>query len=98
MKIGTKVNVELIADDRFLGSCRDLETKLSAYISSLSTAIYGEGVELYEVGDTRKLDFKGDEPGSQLRKSFTLVLTKNLTKNKVYEIINQVRPQPLKFY
>lgn len=34
----------------------------------------------------------------QLRQTFRLVLTKNLSKKEVFRIINQFKPIPLKFY
>jgi len=98
MEINTLVKGTIIADGRFLGNCQNVETLLSVYFSSLKTAIYGEGLELYELGKERFLNnWGGSEKESQIRKDFTLILTKKLSKNSVYEIINQVQSQPLKF-
>ncbi len=35
-----------IADERFLGSCANVETLISVFRSSLKTAVSGEGIEI----------------------------------------------------
>lgn len=98
MKIGTKFNITLIADERFLGNCANVETLLSVHRSSLKTAIYEEGIEIYSLGEERLLDnWQGTEKEVQLRQDVTLILSKPLSKNKIYEIINQVQAQPINF-
>lgn len=98
MKVGTKFKITLIADARFLGNCANIETLLSVKRTSLKTAISGEGIGVWEVGEERLLDnWQGEEKEIQLRQDFTLMLSKNLTKNDVYKIINQVQSQPIKF-
>lgn len=94
MNIGTVVNGQLIVDERFLKNA-DLDTAISAQRNSLTTAIHGEGIEVYEMGEERRL--KWEDETEQIRQSFRLVLTKKLTKNRIYEIVNQVRAQPLTF-
>lgn len=98
MNIGTKLKIELIADGRFLGNCANVETAISVQRSSLKTAIHGEGLEIYEASKERFLnDWQGNENEPQIRQTIILMLSKKLTKNRIYEIINQVRPQPIKF-
>lgn len=98
MKTETKFKITLIADERFLGSCANVETLLSVHRSSLKTAIYGEGIEIYSLGEERLLDnWQGTEKEVQLRQDVTLILSKPLSKNKIYQIINQVQAQPINF-
>ena len=98
MKTGTKFNITLIADGRFLKNCASIETLLSVKRSSLKTAIYDEGIEIYSLGEEKLLDnWQGTEKEPQLRQKVTLILSKSLTKNKIYEIINQVESQPIDF-
>lgn len=98
MKTSTKFKITLIADERFLGSCANVETLLSVHRSSLKTAIYGEGIEIYSLGEERLLDnWQGTEKEVQLRQDVTLILSKPLSKNKIYGIINQVQAQPINF-
>lgn len=98
MKAGTTFKITLIADARFLGNCANIETLLSVKRSSLKTAISGEGIGVWQVEDERFLDnWRGDEKEPQLRQDITLMLQKPLSKNKVYQIINSVESQPLKF-
>jgi hypothetical protein len=98
MKTETKFKITLIADERFLKSCVNVETLLSVYRSSLKTAICDEGIEIYSLGEERLLDnWQGTEKEVQLRQDITLILSKPLSKNKIYEIINQVQAQPINF-
>lgn len=98
MKAGTTFKITLIADARFLGNCTNLETLLSVKKSSLKTAISGEGIGFWEVGEERLLnDWQGKEKEPQMRQDFILMLQKPLSKNEVYKIINSVESQPLKF-
>ena len=98
MKIGTFVKLTLIADERFLGHASDLETLISVHRTSLRTAIFGEGLQYFEIGNERVLaDWEGTENEKQIRQDFTLILTKPLSKDSIYKIINQVQSQPLKF-
>jgi len=98
MKAGTTFKITLIADARFLGNCANVETLLSVKRTCLKAALSGEGVGVWEVGEERLLDnWKGEEKEIQLRQDFTLMLSKNLSKNDIYKIINQVESQPLKF-
>ena len=99
MNANTIVELTLIADERFLVSCVDLKTLLSVKRSSLRTALYDEGLEVYSFGEERLLDnWQGEEKEKQLRQDVKLIVTKKLTKNKIYQIINQVEAQQLKFY
>ena len=43
----TLVSLTLIADERFLGNCSNVETLIAIKRDSLRTAIYGEGLEFY---------------------------------------------------
>lgn len=98
MKTETKFKITLIADERFLKSCANVETLLSVHRSSLKTAICDEGIEIYSLGEERLLDnWQGTEKEVQLRQDITLILSKPLSKNKIYEIINQVQAQPINF-
>ena len=98
MNPNTIIKLTLIADERFLGSCANVETLISVHRSSLKTAIYGEGIELFKIGEERVLDnWNGSEKEKQIRQDFELITTKKLTKNKIYQVINQVQSQPLKF-
>ena len=82
MKVGIKFKIELIADSRFLGNCRDLETLIAIQRDSLKTAISGEGIEIYRFGSQRYLKSEGWEDGeSQIRQYVTLILNKPLTQN-----------------
>ena len=82
MKTGTTFNITLLAVKR----------------DSLRTAIYDEGIEFYSFGEERVLDnWQGTEKEKQIRQNITLILSKPLSKNKIYQIINQVESQPIKF-
>lgn len=85
MNIGTMVSGELIVDERHIKNT-NLETAISAQRSSLRTAIHNEGLELYELGEERKLTFNDET--KQIRQIFRLVLTKNLSKKQIYSIID----------
>jgi len=98
MKTGTTFNITLIADERMLGNCANCETLIAVKRSSLRTAIYDEGIEVYALGEERVLDnWQGTEKEKQIRQNITLILSKPLSKNKIYQIINQVESQPIKF-
>jgi len=98
MKTGTTFNITLIADERMLGNCANCETLIAVKRSSLRTAIYDEGIEVYSLGEERVLDnWQGTEKEKQIRQNITLILSKPLSKNKIYQIINQVESQPIKF-
>ena len=98
MKTGTTFNITLIADERMLGNCANCETLIAVKRSSLRTAIYDEGIEFYSFDEERVLDnWQGTEKEKQIRQNITLILSKPLSKNKIYQIINQVESQPIKF-
>ena len=98
MKTGTTFNITLIADERMLGNCANCETLISVKRSSLRTAIYDEGIETYSFGEEKVLDnWQGTEKEKQIRQNVTMILSKPLSKNKIYQIINQVQSQPIKF-
>ena len=98
MKQGTQFEITLIADERFLGSCVNVETLISVFRSSLKTAVSGEGIEIYSFGEERVLDdWQGAEKEKQIRQKVTLILAQKKTKNEIYKVINQVRSQPIKF-
>lgn len=98
MNTNTIIKLTLIADERFLGNIQDCETLISVHRNSLKTAIYGEGIEFLNIGKERELDnWNGTEKEKQIRQDFELITTKKLSKNKIYQIINQVQSQPLKF-
>lgn len=98
MKTGTAFNITLIADERMLGNCANCETLIAVKRDSLRTAICDEGIEIYSLGEERLLDsWQGAEKEVQLRQDITLILSKPLSKNKIYEIINQVQSQPINF-
>lgn len=98
MKTGTTFKIELIADDRFLGNCKDVETLISIKRSSLKTAIHNEGIEIYNLCSERVLDKWSDGSDTkQIRQEIVLILSKPKSKNDIYKIINQVRAQPIKF-
>ena len=97
MKTGTTFNITLIADERMLGNCANLETLISVKRSSLRTAIAGEGICIYSMGEERVLDNFADQKEKQIRQNITMILSKPLSKNKIYQIINQVESQPIKF-
>ena len=96
MNAGTVVNGTLIvsSDDSRLKNT-DIRTAISAMRSSLKTGIHGEGLELYELGDERKLEWP--DGVVQIRQKFRLVLTKKLTQNQIYTVVNGVQAQPLTF-
>ena len=98
MKTGTVFNITLIADERMLGNCANCETLIAVKRDSLRTAIYDEGIEVYSFGEERILDnWQGTEKEKQIRQNITMILSKPLSKNKIYQIINQVESQPIKF-
>ena len=97
MKTGTTFNITLIADERMLGCCANLETLISVKRSSLRTAIAGEGICIYSMGEEKVLDNFADQKEKQIRQNITMILSKPLSKNKIYQIINQVESQPIKF-
>lgn len=94
MKVGTKITGQLIVDDRFCTNC-SLETAISVELSSLKTAVFGEGLEIYDLENPRKLTFV--DGTKQIRQRFTLILTEKKTKDHIYTVVNLVRAQPLKF-
>ena len=73
----------------------DLEAAISVQRSSLKTAVYETGMEIYDLGSERLLTW-ADET-KQIRQNFTLIMTRPLTKNQAYDIVNSVKAQPLKF-
>lgn len=83
MDTGTLINIELISDQKLL-KFTDLDTDISVKRTSLITAIYGEGIEVYEMGEEIK------EGGEKIKQKVSLILTKKLTKKKIREIIHQV--------
>ena len=97
MKTGTTFNITLIADERMLGNCANCETLIAVKRDSLRTAIYDEGIEFYSFGEEKVLDNFADQKEKQIRQNITLILSKPLSKNKIYQIINQVESQPIKF-
>ena len=97
MKTGTTFNITLIADERMLGCCANLETLISVKRSSLRTAIAGEGICIYSMGEEKVLDNNEKKKEKQIRQNITMILSKPLSKNKIYQIINQVESQPIKF-
>ena len=97
MKTGTTFNITLIADERMLGCCANLETLISVKRSSLRTAIAGEGLCIYSMSEEKVLDNFADQKEKQIRQNITMILSKPLSKNKIYQIINQVESQPIKF-
>lgn len=97
MKQGTQFEIILIADERFLGSCANLETLISVFRSSLKTTVYGEGVEIYSFGEEKLLDNFADQKEKQIRQKVTLILSQNKTKKDIYKVINQVQSQPITF-
>jgi hypothetical protein len=94
MKTGTKIDLQLIVDDRFTKNCT-LETAISAQRTGLKTAIYNTGLELYRIGEERNLTW--NDGTKQIRQAVELIMEKSLTKDQVYEVVNTVRSQPLKF-
>ena len=81
-----------------LGNCANCETLIAVKRDSLRTAIYDEGIEFYSFGEEKVLDnFQGKEKEKQIRQNITMILSKPLSKNKIYQIINQVESQPIKF-
>ena len=88
MKTGTTFNITLIADERMLGNCANCETLIAVKRDSLRTAIYDEGIEFYSFADQKE---------KQIRQNITMILSKPLSKNKIYQIINRVESQPIKF-
>lgn len=96
MKIGTKIFGQLIVDSRFVKNT-DLKTAISAKRQGLKTALHMEGIEIYQLGEERFLDWKPEVDNTQIRQNFTLILSKSLTKDRIYELVNMVQAQPLKF-
>lgn len=100
MKTGKIFNIELIADmANKPKNCSDLSTHLSTYLTSLKCLISGAGIEIYEIGKERFLEWSKQYEHSpdQLRQRVTLILNKSMTKDDVYKLINQIQPQPIKF-
>lgn len=97
MKAGTKVTGVFISDSRFLGGASNIETVSAALRSGLRTAVSGEGVEIWEFGEERKIQFDNPEPCEQIRQEFTLILATRKTKTDTYKIVNSVQSTPLKF-
>lgn len=83
MNIGALINVELISDQKLL-KFTNLDTDISVKRTSLITAVYGEGIAVYEIGEEIK---EGEE---RIKQKVSLILTKKLTKKKIREIIHQV--------
>lgn len=96
MNVGTKIHGQLIADQDNFKNC-DLETAISILRTSLKTAISGEGIELYSLGNERFLNWEPQGESNQIRQDFTLILSCKKTKNDVYHAVNLVQAQPLKF-
>lgn len=94
MNKGTVVSGQLIVDSRFVRSI-DLDSAISIQRDNLTNIIHENGLEVYEMGGERNLHWK--DGTKQIRQGFKLILTKRMTKDEVYEIINQVRAQPLTF-
>lgn len=94
MKLGTKFKIELIECSTDVKNM-SLKTSLSARNSSLKTAIYNEGIEIYETLTPKEIHFQDNI--KQLRQNIVLILSKPKTKNDIYKVINKVRSQPIKF-
>jgi len=109
MKYGTKVIGTLITTQYLIKDYNsNIETAASAMLSGLKTAVSGEGLEIYEIGEARKVYFTNasrkekDKLNAmdecvQIRQPFTLILSKTLSKDKVYQVVNLVQSQPLRF-
>jgi len=100
MKRGKIFNIEFIADESNMPkNCANLSTYLSTYLTSLKCLIHGTGIEIYEVGKERFLEWSKQYENStnQIRQRVTLILDKPMTKDEVYSLINQVQAQPIKF-
>ncbi len=93
MKAETKFYIELIVDSSTVKNT-DIKTALSTKRSSLRTALNGEGIEIHEQLKERFLNFGEDE---QIRQKIKLILSKPLTKDSIYKVINSVQAQPLNF-
>ncbi len=100
MKVGKKFSIELIADKSNMPkNCANLETFISTYLTSLKCLINGTGIEIYEVGKERFLEWSKQYKNEtdQIRQKITLILNKSMTKDEVYSLINKVQAQPIKF-
>jgi hypothetical protein len=110
MNKGTLISFDLIVEQNIheVYDC-SLDTALSVELSSLKTAIYGTGLEIWELKQARLLEWintpkrktklhKVDEV-RQMRQTVVLVLANKLTKNQCYDIINgNYKPKRLDFY
>lgn len=92
MNIGTKITGQLIVDNRFVKNM-SLDTAISAKKDSLICALSGTGIEIYQLHDKRNVNF--NDGTIQIRQTFDLVLSKKLSKNDIYKVINSVCAQPL---
>lgn len=108
MKVGTLITFELIITQYLEKEyIMDLETQRSVELSSIKTAIYNTGIELYEVGDSREISFTNNkyrkeklqsyDECEQIRQKISLVTTKSLSKDGIFKIINTYKPTPLSF-
>ena len=66
MKKGTIIKGQFIVDKKTFKNCLNLETALSVLRSSLSTSLYNEGLEIYNFGDIRAIDWSCTKEDDQL--------------------------------
>ena len=114
MDIGVLVQIELIVESQFDSTKvdnpiwqKDLEREITALKKQLDLEM--EKKELFTLEEAAKGDLIFDSQFGaryalwrdgtiQLRKGIYLSLTKEMTKNEVYQVINKINAQPLKFF
>lgn len=94
MPVGALAHGELIVHSRSIKNT-NLETAISVKRNSLQTAIHGEGMEVYSFGPERRL--KCDDKTEMIVQSFKLILTKEMTRSEVGEIVYPIESRVLLF-
>lgn len=94
MKIGKVFKIMLITDDRF--TSRNLESELALKRIRLRRKLKNTGLRIIDSTNPRNVFFNRIEVGRQVRQEFYLETTKELSKNEIYKVINEIEAQPLK--
>lgn len=105
MNIGSTFEIRLIADDRFEKFGTKDPNKQIKHLDTLLKDTLKEVGSIYIESESEEDFLQGwGEKGSpgydtiQIRKHYWLKLSKKMTTNQIYRVINSVQAQPLKIY
>ena len=105
MKNGTRIQVTLITDSRFIPEDKCLPAVIGLF-DQLATDIEGKMEIVNEQIEPRRLEWPAEKPKEwdpnpvptiQYRIHVYLKTLVKLTQNDIYRIVNRIQAQPLKF-